>query len=161
MSSQYLDSTGASPAFELAGVDPVTDVSAELLDSLAELLVDVVADGASVGFMFGLTRADAAAFWAELLADPATLTWVAGDDDSGRILGTVSLVRATKPNSVHRADVVKLMVHPNARGRGLAAELMATLEATALTLGRTTLVLDTETGSPAEALYERRGWRRI
>lgn len=37
---------------------------------------------------------------------------------------------------------------------------MTALDDTAAALGRTTLVLGTETGGTAEHLYERRGWQR-
>ena len=43
-------------------------VSAEDLDSLAELLCDSVEGGASVSFMTGATRAETRAFWAGKLA---------------------------------------------------------------------------------------------
>ena len=48
-----------------------------------------------------------------------------------------------------------------ARGRGHARALMAAAEAEALARGRTVLVLDTATGSPAEAIYARLGWSRV
>ena len=57
--------------------------------------------------------------------------------------------------------MVKLLVHRDARGRGVAGRLMTELEATAAAEGRTLLVLDTETGSPAERLYTRWGWTRV
>ncbi len=41
------------------------------------------------------------------------------------------------------------------------ATLFAAVEAEALAHGRTTLVLDTVTGSPAEAFYRRCGWPAI
>jgi GNAT superfamily N-acetyltransferase len=59
------------------------------------------------------------------------------------------------------ADVSKLLVRRSARGQGVATRLLATVEADAAGLGRTLLVLDTETGSDAESLYARRGWRRV
>lgn len=71
------------------------------------------------------------------------------------------LIPAPMPNAGHRADVAKLMVHPAARGRGIAAALMAALEDTARAAGRTLLVLDTETGGPAEAIYRRWGGERV
>jgi acetyltransferase len=49
-------------------------------------------------------------------------------------------------------------VHRRARGLGLASSLMAALEAEARRLGRTLLLLDTQTGSVAESVYLRWGW---
>jgi GNAT superfamily N-acetyltransferase len=141
---------------ELLGAERASTVEV----GLAEVLLDCVAGGASVGFLAGLTRDDAVAWWRAALRDPHTLTWVARDDD-GRVLGTVRLVLATLPNGTHRGEVAKLLVHRDGRGRGCAKSLMTTLEDAARRLGRTVLVLDTQTGSLAEGLYQRWGWQRV
>jgi ribosomal protein S18 acetylase RimI-like enzyme len=60
---------------------------------------------------------------------------------------------ATPPNQQHRAEVLKLLVHPWARRRGIARALMLAIEAVAQAEGRTLLTLDTWTGSAAEVLY--------
>jgi acetyltransferase len=133
---------------------------AEVVAALADVLVDCVAGGASVGFLDPLDPAEARAWWAGTLPDPRAMTWV-GRGGDGRIVGTVRLILAGLPNARHRAEVSKLLVHRAARGRGAATALMSTVEDAALRLGRTTLLLDTETGSPAEGLYERRGWTRV
>jgi GNAT superfamily N-acetyltransferase len=127
---------------------------------LADVLLDCIADGASVGFLSDLGRDEAVAWWHAALQDPHTLTWVARDDD-GRVLGTVRLALATQPNGTHRAEVAKLLVHRDGRGRGCAKALMAALEDGARRHGRTVLVLDTQTGSLAEGIYQRRGWQRV
>lgn len=132
-----------------------------LAPELADLLVDTVDGGASVGFLAPLDPAEAAGWWrerAEAVAAGRLLLWVAYDD--GRAVGTVSLALPDKPNSRHRAEVVKLMVHRRARGRGLGRALLATAEAAATAAGITLLHLDTETGSPAETLYRSAGWTR-
>jgi acetyltransferase len=46
------------------------------------------------------------------------------------------------------------------RGRQIASRLMAAAEAQAIGNGRWMLVLDTESGSPAESVYRHLGWRR-
>jgi ribosomal protein S18 acetylase RimI-like enzyme len=46
-------------------------------------------------------------------------------------------------------------------GQGLAAQLLQALEQRARELGKTTLVLDTVTGSAASRVYERLGWQRV
>ncbi|TDC67165.1 GNAT family N-acetyltransferase [Streptomyces hainanensis] len=133
------------------------------VDDLADLLVDAVAGGSSVGFLADLDHAGAAAWWAgraPLVADGRGTVWLARDPVDGRALGTVSLVREAMPNGRHRAEVVKLMVRREARGRGTATALLAAAEAAAVAEGLTLLMLDTETGSPAERLYARRGWIR-
>ena len=102
-------------------------------DELADLLVAVVADGASVGFLPPLPRADALAYWAGKPA-PGTLLLLAEETD--RIVGTVQLLPAESANGRHRAEVAKLMVHPAHRRRGLARRLMERLEAEARRVGR-------------------------
>ncbi|MCF3124868.1 GNAT family N-acetyltransferase [Streptomyces arenae] len=130
-------------------------------DALADLLVDTVRGGASLGFLAGLDRATAAAWWraqGTAVAGGRLAVWAARDADG--VTGTVSLAFVDKPNGRHRAEIAKLMVHPRARGQGLARTLLAAAEDTAARAGVTLLVLDTETGSPAESLYERAGWIR-
>ncbi|MGW0148457.1 N-acetyltransferase family protein [Streptomyces sp. NPDC003333] len=128
---------------------------------LAALLVDTVAAGSSVGFLASLDLADAETWWtgrAEAVDDGHLAVWAAYDGE--HVVGTVSLAFADKPNSRHRAEVVKLMVHPRARGRGLGRTLLTAAETAAADAGITLLHLDTETGSPAERLYGSVGWTR-
>ncbi len=136
------------------------DRSAAVETGLAAVLVDCVAGGASIGFLDGLGDDEARAWWRRALAEPDTLTWAAWNDD-GRIVGAVRLALATQPNARHRAEVAKLVVHRDARGLGCASALMSALEEAAGALGRRVLVLDTQTGSLAEGLYQRRGWERV
>ncbi|MFE9025476.1 GNAT family N-acetyltransferase [Streptomyces iakyrus] len=131
----------------------------ERAGDLADLLVGTVNGGASVGFLAPLGRAQALLWWRERAADVAAgrlAVWAALDED--RVLGTVGLAFPGKANSGHRAEIVKLMVHPDARGRGLGRGLLATAEGAAAAAGITLLHLDTETGSPAERLYRSAGW---
>ncbi|AXE90159.1 GNAT family N-acetyltransferase [Streptomyces sp. Go-475] len=130
--------------------------------ALADLLVDTVDGGASVGFLAPLGRAEALAWWEARAADVDAgrlAVWAACDGD--RVLGTVSLAFPGKANSRHRAEVVKLMVRREARGRGLGRGLLDIAEDAAAAAGVTLLHLDTETGSPAEHLYRSAGWTAV
>lgn len=132
------------------------------VDALADLLVDTVDGGASIGFLAPLDRAEALAWWKERAAGVAAgqlAVWAAHDGE--RLVGTVSLAFPDKPNSRHRAELVKLMVHRDARGQGLGRTLLTTAEEAAATAGLTLLHLDTETDSVAEHLYRAAGWTRI
>ncbi|MFF9486422.1 GNAT family N-acetyltransferase [Streptomyces sp. NPDC014676] len=134
-----------------------------LIPSLAELLADAVDGGASVGFLAPLGRAEAAGWWkgrSAAVAAGRLVVWVAYEEP-GRVLGTVSLALPDKPNSAHRAELVKLMVHRAARGRGLGRRLLTVAEEAAVARGITLLHLDTETGSPAEHLYRSSGWTPV
>ncbi len=129
---------------------------------LADLLIDCVAGGASIGFMASLDRQQAMAFWRTVddgIADGRRLLLVARD--SGGICGTVQLALATPPNQPHRADLCKVLVHRRARRRGLGSALMQAAEDAARDLGRWLLVLDTVTDSEASRLYLSLGWVRV
>ncbi|MEV0640657.1 GNAT family N-acetyltransferase [Streptomyces sp. NPDC050619] len=131
------------------------------VEELADLLVDTVDGGASVGFLAPLDRAAAVAWWKERAAAVAAgqlAVWAARD--AGRTLGTVSLAFPDKPAGRHRAELAKLMVHRDARGQGLGRRLLTVAEEAAVGAGITLLHLDTETDSPAEHLYRTAGWTR-
>jgi GNAT superfamily N-acetyltransferase len=128
-----------------------------VLPGLAELLVDSVDSGASVGFLAGLHRERALAWWRTFLADALMTTWIASD--SGGVAGVVGLHPAQQESAPHRADVRMLLVHRRAQGQGIARALLAALEREAVVRGQWLLVLDTETGSAAETVYRRLGWQ--
>ena len=127
---------------------------------LRELLVDTVDRGASVGFFAPMQSATADRYWDDVLArlNPALLLWVAEDD--GTVVGSVQLALCERENGRHRADVQKLFVHGDHRGRGIASKLMADLDAAARVRDRSLLILDTLAGSKAEAVYRHLGWTR-
>ena len=94
------------------------------------------------------------------MADGTITVFVARDGD-GRIVGSTLLERSVNPNSPHRAEIGKVIVHRSMRRRGLGRDLMAAAEERARAEGRWMLILDTVTGSAAAALYESLGWVTI
>ncbi len=133
-----------------------------LIPALGGILIDCVEGGASVSFMLPIERRTAEEFYesvVEKIASGGTILFVAFLD--GKPVGTVQLNPELKPNQPHRADVSKLLVHRRGRNRGVARALMAALEEVAKARGRWLLCLDTATGSDAERLYEKLGWRRL
>ncbi|GAA3740499.1 GNAT superfamily N-acetyltransferase [Spinactinospora alkalitolerans] len=144
----------------------VTRLSADDLhaeaDGLAELLADAVEGGDSLGFLAPFDQEQAAAWWLAQRAaveEGGLAVWAARSTEG--VVGTVGLALSAKPNARHRAEVVKLMVRRDARGRGLARLLLATAEQAAADAGVELLLLDTETGSAAENLYLSAGWTRF
>jgi ribosomal protein S18 acetylase RimI-like enzyme len=135
------------------------------VDGLAEVLADAVDDGSSLGFLAPFGHEAAAGWWraqAQGVADGSLIIWVARTRAAkGRIVATVTLAPEHRPNGRHRAHVLKLIVHRDARGRGLARALLATAESAAAEAGVTLLLLDTETGGAAERLYLSEGWTRF
>jgi len=130
------------------------------IDMLAEVLRAVVYAGAGVSFFTPFSIEEARAFWVDkVLAQARAGTrrvLVARLDE--RIVGTVQLDLEMPPNQQHRAAVAKLLVHPDARRRGIARALMIALEEIARTERRTLLTLDTVSGSNAELLYRSLGF---
>jgi GNAT superfamily N-acetyltransferase len=130
------------------------------IDMLAEVLHAVVHGGAGVSFFLPFSLDEARAFWREkvLPVVRARTRRVVVARSNGRIVGTVQLDLATPPNQRHRGEVAKMLVHPDARRRGVARALMGALEDIARSEGRTLLTLDTVTGSDAEPLYRSLGY---
>ena len=132
------------------------------LQSLGELLLACVEDGAGIGFILPLTVDKAVAFWESRLPGlEAGETFLMVARDGEEIAGVVMLALAPQDNGRHRAEVAKLMVHPNHRRKGLARKLMAAIDGLALSLERWLLVLDTVTGDRAEKLYPTCGYRKV
>ena len=131
------------------------------LENLAELLHAAVHAGASIGFVLPFPIDEARGFWRERVLPGALAGMrrmlVARRHD--RIVGTVQLGLDTMPNQGHRAEVMKLLVHPEARRQGIARALMTQVEGVAQSAGRTLLTLDTS-NDLAEHLYLSMGYVR-
>ena len=128
---------------------------------LADVLLDCVAAGASVGFMASLTRPQSESFWRRVAVDVTAgrRALLVAEDDVG-VCGTVQLLLDLPDNQPHRADLCKMLVHRRARRRGLGAALMMAAEELARECLRTLLVLDAVTDGDAARLYGRLGWTR-
>lgn len=136
----------------------VKTLTAPEQEALANVLVDCVADGASVSFMHPLPRTAALCFWRHMAKEAAEgdRILLVAEDASG-IVGTVQVVLAQPENQPHRGDIAKMLVHPRTRRRGIGEALMKAAEDAARKAGKTLLVLDTASGD-AERLYQRCGW---
>jgi len=160
-----------SNSIEFAYAKPLAGVVVERLDAagaasaearLAEILSACVDAGASVSFMPPLAREAAAGFWRRKAAEVAQgkrvllAAWA-----DGVLAGTAMLDIDMPPNQPHRADVQKVLVHPDARRRGMARALMDAIEAEARLERRDLLVLDTKEGDAAEVMYRTAGWQEV
>jgi acetyltransferase len=138
-----------------------SDTVREILPELVALLRDAVNSGASIGFVLPITDEEATHYWEEVveaLRGPNRILLVA--QAAEKIIGTVQLDLASRPNGSHRAEVAKLMVHTSYRKRGAGQALMNAIEQEARRMGRTTLILDTREGDPSERLYIKLGYTR-
>lgn len=133
------------------------------IQGLSDVLIDCVEGGASVSFMLPISRQTAATFWQTTSASVARgeRQVLVAEDETGTIVGTVTVILSQPENQPHRADVAKMLVHRRARRVGLGAALLAAAERSALDAGKTLLVLDTVTGDDGERLYVRQGWQRV
>lgn len=138
-------------------LDPMESESA--VGRLADLLIECVEAGASLGYARPMAPGAALAFWRErvrLVARGERRIAVAWKD--GRIAGCVMLDMGVPATQAHRAEVKKLLVAPAARRAGIGAALMAAIEDEARRLERRLLTLDARAGGEAERLYRRLGW---
>jgi GNAT superfamily N-acetyltransferase len=133
------------------------------LDGLAELLVDAVEHGAGVNFMAGVTADETRAWWLARRDGvvAGSVVPVVAFDEGGRVVGSTVLLYAWNPNSPHRGEISKVIVHSAARRQGLGRQLMEAAEARSLADGRWLLTLDTVTGSEADAFYRSLGWHEV
>jgi acetyltransferase len=157
---QAAEAARAAQRVGIVTVRRVAAADATVIEPLADLLIDAVDSGASVGFLAPLGTATAQDYWRGVLRSlgDALLLWVAELD--GRIVGSVQLALCEKENGRHRGEVQKLFVHRSARGHGIATQLMHAAETEARRRQRTLLVLDTLLGSEAEEVYRHLGWTR-
>jgi len=130
------------------------------IEGLGALLKDAIDGGASVNFVAGVTPEQAEGWWAARSSRVAdgTITVFVARDEKDRIVGSTLIERSINPNSPHRAEIGKVIVHRSMRRQGVAKALMTAAEERARAEGRWMLILDTVTGSAAASLYESLGW---
>jgi GNAT superfamily N-acetyltransferase len=143
-------------------VHQVSKLARTELEGLCEVLLGCVHNGSSVGFMLPMTTAKAETFWASVIASVqrGERVLLLAVDNGGKVRGTAQVIWATAENQPHRAEVAKMLVHPQARRLGVGAALLAAVERAAADAGKTLLVLDTAS-LDAERLYVRGGWQRV
>lgn len=136
-----------------------SDIDAHIGD-LCRVLMDSVADGAAISFMQTLTEADSERFWRRDVrrgvecGDRHLFGALAAD----RLVGTVQLVTRMPPNQPHRAEISKMIVHPESRRLGLGKALMKVALDAAKREDKTLVTLDTRTGDVSEAFYRNVGF---
>ena len=111
-----------SVAIEVVG----TDQAAREIAGLVRLLKDAVDSGASVGYLPPLAEAEGEAYWRGVVDEVrrGSCVLLGARDADGALVGTAQLLLAMRPNGSHRAEVAKVIVHTEARRRGIGRALM-------------------------------------
>jgi GNAT superfamily N-acetyltransferase len=105
-------------------------IGAREMAGLCDVLIDCVEGGASVNFMWPMTRAKAETYWRGVAGGLARgeRALVVAEDERGEILGTAQAVWAPQENQPHRADISKMLVRRSARRDGVGALVLAAAE---------------------------------
>lgn len=131
-------------------------------DEFVTMLKLTVDGGASIGWILPFSKDEAITYWngiAEQLESGDKILIVAQQGDA--VVGAVQLGLESRENGNHRAEVQKLMVHPEYRRQGIARLLMSDIDPTAKSASRSLLVLDVRKGDPAETLYQKMGFIHV
>ncbi|KAJ6620051.1 acyl-CoA N-acyltransferase [Mycena sp. CBHHK59/15] len=146
--------------------DPVNAQHAALIPSFADIHIACTeVDHTIVTFTPPLKREVIIEWWKARAADVVDGTRIIvmalAEDTEGqqRLVGYVILYRPLTETGPFRGGVEKLLVSPNFRR--IARKLMERLEKEAKLKGQTLLMLDTETGSPAETVYHNLGYNKL
>jgi acetyltransferase len=156
--------TAGSASDPLAsGPRRVTDPGPDAVAELGGLWLAVTRAGGAVGFVW---HAPAAQLWAAAAAVVEDVR--AGRQQmfeirtaAGSLAGTVFLRRGVGTVFEHRADVLRLMVHPDLQGHGGGRALLTAAVEHAGSWGLELLLLSTRGGTELPALYQRLGWTRV
>jgi acetyltransferase len=132
------------------------------LDELAQLLLDAHASNMALGLAAPLTHERAAAAYRQTAArlsvgDRVLLAAL----DGGSVVGAVHIARADAENGRHRAEIQRLVVGADQRGRGIGRALLEAAVERARELGLGLLWLTTHEATGADQVYQRLGWTRL
>jgi GNAT superfamily N-acetyltransferase len=128
---------------------------------LAELLIQTVGEGASLGFLPPVDRDEAEWYWTSLRPDLVTGSrLLVGAFRDGRIVGSGQLSLPSWPNAKHRAELQKLFVAASLRGLRVGRSLVAGLHDAARRRGRSLVLLHARR-PVADGFYKPLGYREV
>jgi ribosomal protein S18 acetylase RimI-like enzyme len=134
----------------------------QIIQALAQLLVDTVAARGSIGFMHPVNMDTAKAFWKSAMdAAGRDERVILGAFEDKILLGTVTLILNCPPNQPHRAEIAKMMTRLDRRGQGVGKALVQAAEEIAAARGRTLINLDTAEEEGAAGFYESLGYQKV
>jgi GNAT superfamily N-acetyltransferase len=132
------------------------------LPELAVLFRDVVNETGTLGFLPTMADDESLNYWLSLRADLRAGTRILlAAYDGDRIVGSGQLEFAKWPSAYHRAEIHKVFVAKEARGRGVGGLIVRALQKVAKLRGRTLLLLNARDGGPGERLYLQLGFKKV
>ncbi|KAF4432124.1 hypothetical protein F53441_13843 [Fusarium austroafricanum] len=142
-----------------------TEMLERWIPSLVELLQSCVNDdpaSSSIGFRAPLSESKAREFWnslsTQLFGDQARINLLVLVREDVTI-GTIQLVTHPKETHAHKVEVGKLLISEKERSHGLGRRLVEVSERFAREkLGKTMVLLDTATNTPARGFYLKLGY---
>lgn len=144
----------------VSGPHPVSDPPPAAAGELGSLWVAVTEAGGAVDFVAGDPEDEIRALAESTIADVrAGRTRMLTLDDRAGLAGTVFLVPGSGITA-HRAEVGRLMVRPDLRGRGWGTVLLDAAVAEGAALGLEQLTLGCRGGTSLPAFYAARGWEQ-
>jgi acetyltransferase len=141
---------------------PVDEVRPGMATELATLWTAVTRADGAVGFAADAPEEDIRAAAEQLIEDVrAGRQQLIALETDGELAGTVFLRRGDRAVVGHRADVLKLMVHPGLQGRGWGKALLDAAVAHATAIGLEQLLLSTRGGTSLPEFYVKQGWTQV
>lgn len=136
-------------------LERVTKMTNNYQKELSDLLINIVESEASVGFLPPLNKTEAFNYWKNIVGLDEILVIAKLENE---IVGTVQIQMCRKENGKHRAEIAKLMTHPNYQRMGIGRMLMQAAEQIAKEQSISLLVLDTREGDVSNKLYKSIGY---
>jgi acetyltransferase len=130
--------------------------------SLARVHQDALRSGMALGALDSMGRGVLERSYRDVVAaldDHDRVLLVAEEDEE--IVGMVQLAFSGATNADHRAEVQRIGVAADARGRGIGSHLMAAVEEAGRQTGVTLLWLTTHDGTDACLFYEAIGYTKM
>ena len=131
----------------------------DICAGLAKVHHDALRSGMALGALDSMGRSVLERSYRELVAglDERERLLLVGEEQ-GEVVGMAQVVFSGATNADHRAEVQRVGVAANARGRGVGHQVMSAAEAAAREHGVTLLWLTTHSDTDACAFYEAVGY---
>lgn len=140
----------------------LAEVGPETVTALGTLWTAVTRAGGAVGFVADAPEEDIRASAGRVVEDVrAGRERLIALESGGDLLGTVFLRGGRHATRQHRADVKRLMVHPDLQGRGWGKALLDAAVAHATAIGLQQLLLSARGGTALPGYYAKQGWTPV